>query len=381
MNIPIFRLEFEDEFTDKFKKGSEDIFKSGRPIGENKYVKEFEEKFAKLVGAKCSVAVTSGTAALELSLKVIGVKNKKVIIPCNTFFATSIAVTNAGGEIELVDIEDENFSMDPKELEKSIKENKKNVGAVVVVHVGGIISKNIKEIKKICKKYKIPLIEDAAQAHCSKFENQRAGTIGEMGCFSFFPTKVMTTGEGGMITTNNKKYYEKIKSLKNFGRDNNNIDLCINHEGNNYKISEFTGLLGLLECDRVKKRIKIRNKYTDLYVNRLKGSSYIPVLQTKGMSSQYKMILKTKINREWLRNYCKENNIVLTGEVWKIPIHKQPIYKNMFKKKKFPVTDSVSNNHICPPLYPELSAGEVNYICDVLLRAEKDYEKQNRKIS
>jgi perosamine synthetase len=142
-------------------------------------------------------------------------------------------------------------------------------------------------------------------------------------------------------------------------------------------VSEFTGLLGILECDRVKKRIKIRNDYTKIYAKRLKDSSFIPVLQANGNSSQYKMILKTKIDREWLRKYCRENNITLTGEVWKTPIHKQPLYKKMFKDKSFPVTDDISRNHICPPLYPELTVKEVNYICDVLLRAEKVYEKQN----
>lgn len=384
MNIPIFKLEFEKEFVDKYKKGAEEILTSGNPIGEGKFVGEFEDKFAKLVDARYAVVVTSGTAALELSLKVLNVKGKRVIIPCNTFFATSVAVTNAGGEIGLVDIEEDNFSIDPKALEKTIKKDKKDkkaVGAVVVVHVGGIISKNIKEIQKICKKYKIPLLEDAAQAHCSRFGELKSGTIGEIGCFSFFPTKVMTTGEGGMITTNNKKYYQAVRSLKNFGRDNNNIDTCVLPGGNNYKISEFTGLLGVLECDRVKERIKIRNKYTALYVKRLKGSGYYPVLQSKGMSSQYKMILKTKIEREWLRDYCKKNNITLTGEVWKTPINKQPLYRKQFGKMNFPVTDYVSKNHICPPLYPELTIQEVNYICDVLLRAEKDYEKQNRPTS
>lgn len=381
MNIPIFRLEFEKKFIKKYQKGSEEIFNSGRPIGENKFVSLFEKKFAKLVGARYAIAVSNGTAALELALKAVNVKNKIVVVPCNTFFATTVAVQNAGGRIELVDIEDESFSVDPLMLEELIINNRKEIGAVIVVHVGGIISRNIKEIIRICNKYRIPLIEDAAQAHLSKLGKYKAGAIGQIGAFSFFPTKVMTTGEGGMITTNNKKYFELIKSLKNFGRDNDNIEICINPDGNNYKISEFTGLLGMLECDRVRKRVEVRNKYTKIYTKRLKHSSYIPVLQEKGISSQYKMILKTKIDREWLRSYCKTNNITLTGEVWKTPINKQPLYQNQFKDRNFPVTQEISKHHICPPLYPELSIKEVNYICDILLKAEREYEKQNCKIS
>lgn len=378
MNIPIFKLEFDKKFLSEFHKKSEELLTSNRPLSENKYVKEFEEKFAKLVKAKYVIAVSNGTTAIELALKAVGVKDTTVIIPCNTFFATSVAVTNAGAKNALVDVESDNFSIDPVSLERKIKElrsKKESIGAVIIVHIGGIISAHIDEIVDICNKYKIPLIEDAAHAHCSKWGKYRAGTIGVIGCFSFFPTKVMTSGEGGMVTTNNKNYAGVIASLKNFGRDNNNPGICINPEGNNYKVTELTGLLGSMECGRVIKRIKRRNELTNLYVEELKGSSYIPVLQTKGLSSQYKMILKTSIDRDWLRQYCKERNIILTGEVYSIPINKQPLYENEFKNEKFSVTDEISKNHICPPLYPELTNKEVEYICKVLLAAEKDYEK------
>jgi dTDP-4-amino-4,6-dideoxygalactose transaminase len=384
MNIPIFKLNFDDKLINEFKKRSEEILRSNRPLGEYSYVREFEEKFARLIGAKYCVATTNGTTAIELALKALNVKGKTVIIPANTFFATAVATINAGAAIGLVDIEDENFSLSPERLEEEIKirlGRKEKIGAVMIVHIGGIISKHIKKIKKICDRYNIPLVEDAAHAHCSELGGLRAGTIGKVGAFSFFPTKVMTTGEGGMLATNDLRIYKLAKSLKNFGRDLSKEDLCINPDGSNFKISEFTGLLGALECDRVISRIKKRNKLVKIYVKKLTGSSYSPVLQSKGVCSHYKMILKTKINREWLRKYCRKNNITLTGEVYKIPVHKQPLYKDLFKKDKFPVSDYVSDNHICPPLYPELSEKEINYICDVLLKAEKDYEKQNRKIS
>ena len=142
-------------------------------------------------------------------------------------------MTNAGGIIELVDMEPESFSLCPKDLELKLNDK---IGAVIIVHVGGIISHEISKIVDMCKKYNVPLIEDAAHAHLSRVDGYVAGTIGDIGCFSFFPTKVMTTGEGGFISTNNEKYYEKIKSLKNFGRDNKDIGIIINPEGNNFKI-------------------------------------------------------------------------------------------------------------------------------------------------
>lgn len=378
MNIPIFKLEFDDNFLKEFQEKSIEILTSNRPIAENKYVKEFEDKFSSLVGSRYSVAVTNGTAAIELALKALNVKGKTILLPSNTFFATTVAVTNAGANIELVEAESNYFSLSPEDLEIKIKENinrKNEIGAVIIVHIGGIITNNIEKIVSICSKYKIPLIEDAAHAHCSEINGRKAGTIGQIGCFSFFPTKVMTSGEGGMITTNDEKIADLLRSLKNFGRDNSDPNICINPDGNNYKVTELTGLLGSLECDRVEKRISKRNELVNVYVNRLKKTSYIPVLQDSGKCSYYKMILKTPIEREWLRNYCKKHRITLTGEVYKIPIHQQPLYMEQFRNQTFKETDNIAAHHICPPLYPELTVDEINYICDVLVEAEKEYEK------
>lgn len=378
IKIPIFKLEFEKKFIERYKKLSEEILLSEKPLSEYTYVKEFEDKFARLVGSRYAVAVTNGTAALELAFRIINVRNKTVLMPSNTFIATAIAAINAGAKVGLVDIEEENFSLEPELLETAIKDRKKHgeeIGAVTVVHIGGIISRHIKKIRAICNKYDIVLIEDAAQAHCSEMNGLRAGTIGKIGCFSFFPTKVMTTAEGGMLTTNDKEIYEMACSLKNFGRDPNDIDIMINSFGSNFKISEFTGLLGSLECDRVQGRIKKRQELAKIYVSRLCGSTYKTIMQKDGICSQYKMIVKTHIDREWLRKYCKDQGITLTGEVYKIPIHKQPAYKDQFKNFKLPITEMVCDSHICPPLYPELTKKEINYICDVLLKAEQVYEK------
>ena len=368
MKIPIYKLEFEKDFITKFKEGCEDILLSDG-LSEDKWVRSFEKKFAKLVNCKHAIATTSGTSALELALKSVGVKGKEVIIPSNTFFATSIAVSNSGGTISLVDIEEDNFSICPNALQKKISEK---TAAVILVHIGGIISKNIEKIHQICDDNNVVLVEDAAHAHCSKRNGAYAGTIGDIGCFSFFPTKVMTTGEGGMITTNNNKIYEKIKSLKNFGRDLKDGGICVLGSGQNAKINEFTGLLGFLECSRVISRIEKRNLLMRRYSRNLEGTHYNIVRQDEGYCSYYKCIIKTKINRVSLREYCKKRGVSLTGEVYAIPVHCQPLYKDVFKNESFPVTEKVCKHHICPPLYPELELCEIDYICDVLISAEKD---------
>jgi dTDP-4-amino-4,6-dideoxygalactose transaminase len=323
------------------------------------------------------MACSNGTTAIELALKAINVHGKKVLIPSNTFFATSVAVTNSGGVVELVDMENESFSLCPKDLESKLTSD---VGAVIIVHIGGIISHKISKIVELCKKMNVPLIEDAAHAHLSYRGKYRAGTIGDIGCFSFFPTKVMTTGEGGIVTTNNKKYYEKMKSLKNFGRDINDVGIIVNPEGNNFKINEFTGLLGSIECDRVESRISRRSMLVERYCDNLKLTKYNVIKQKgEGVCSYYKAIITTPIDSSWLKTYCKENGVSLTGEVYKIPVHLQPLYKEQFSYVNLPNTDYYCNHHICPPLYPELTVIEVDYICDVLKQALIDYEEQSSK--
>ena len=376
-NIPIFRLNFSLGFKLKFLKGAWDILSSDRPLGESKYVKQFESKFAELVGSQYAVACSNGTTAIELALKAINVKGKKVVCPSNTFFATTVAINNAGGEVILADCEKETFSLSYNHLKKIISENK--IGAVVIVHIGGIISKDISKIVALCKKNNIPLIEDAAHAQGSQVENFTAGTIGDVACFSFFPTKVMTTGEGGMVTTNNPEIYESVKSLKNFGRDNKNAGIIVNPEGNNFKVHEFTGLMGSLECDRVLDRIDKRNQLLKQYEQNLEGTKFKVITQNDGRCSYYKCILLSPYNTEELREWCKQEGITLTGEVYRIPVHHQPLYKEMFDSLELKNTNYITNKHICPPLYPELAFDEVDYICDVLKKFE--HEKQSRKAS
>ena len=377
-NIPIFRLKFDLKSKFKFLKGSWDILSSDRPLGESKYVKEFEDKFAKMSDAKYALACSNGTTAIELALKALNVKGKNVLMPSNTFFATSVAVTNAGGIIELLDMEPESFSISLKDLESKITPE---IGAVIIVHIGGIISHDISKIVELCKKNNVPLVEDAAHAHFSLKGTHRAGVIGDVGTFSFFPTKVMTTGEGGMITTNKKELYEKMKSLKNFGRHIDDGGIIVNPEGSNFKINEFTGLLGRIECDRVYSRIEKRTDLLERYQKKLEKTKYKVVRQKgkRNFYTNYKAIVITPMDGAWLKKYCKERGISLTGEVYRIPVHEQPLYKEQFSSVNLPNTNYYSKHHVCPPLYPELSIKEVDYICDVLKQALIDYEEQSSK--
>ena len=363
-NIPIFKLKFDKKFQNKYNDLSRKIFNS-KSLSEGMFVSKFEKKFSNLVKAKYSIAVSNGTAALEIAFRAIDISNKEVIVPTNTFFATIISIIKAGGIPVLCDNQEGSPDLDIKDVEKKITKKTK---AICVVHVGGVISEKIIDLLKMCKKKKLFLIEDAAHAHGSYLNKKlHAGTIGDIGCFSFYPTKVMTTGEGGMITTNNKKLYNKMSSYKNFGRGPNpNV---INFLGANYKISEFTAILGILELERIKKRINKRKAIVMRYLHNLKDNNKFKVIvQNQGRSSYYKCIIKTKIKSKIIQKYCKINGIELTGKVWDIPIHQQKIFKKYLKNQNFINAEKFSEYHICPPNYPELTFNDIDYVCTVLTK-------------
>jgi dTDP-4-amino-4,6-dideoxygalactose transaminase len=360
--IRIFDLKFNQKEINFFLKNSKKIFKEGF-FSNHSYVKKFENQFKKINRSKFTLATSSGTSALEIILRSFDIKNKNVLVNSNTFIATGHAITNAGGKIIPVEIEKNYFMMDPQDLEKKIH---KNIGAVVIVHIGGIISPNIFKIKKICKRFKVPLIEDAAQAQGSRYKNINAGNFGDAGAISFFTTKVMTTGEGGMITTNNKEKFNKMHSLRQFGFMKNK--LLHDKISGNYKLSEFSALLGIIELKRFKSRIKKRNFIAKIYDKNLKKSKY-KLLKSKDpfYCNHYKQILVSEINRKKIEKILNKNQISLTGGVYNIPLHRQPVYKKQLKKYKLPLTDYFCDSHFCPPCYPELNKQDIDRICAVLI--------------
>lgn len=365
--IRIFDLKFKEKYIKYFQKKSNQIFKDGF-FTANKYSNLFEKKFSKKYNFRYSLASSSGTSALEIIFRSLEIKNKVVLIASNTFIATAHAAKNAGGKLDFVDLEPEHYGMCPDDLRNKIKRHRGKIGAVVVIHIGGLITPKIDEIVKICKSHKIPLVEDAAQAQGSKINNKYAGSFGLAGAFSFFTTKVMTTGEGGMIVSNSKKFIKRCISNRQFGFDLKNKSKHISISGN-YKFNEFAALLGIVELSRVNERIKKRNLIAKRYASNLKNNKFLKVITVKGKNfcNHYKLIIMPKCHRYQIENILKKNRISVTGGVYYIPLHRQPIYQNI-NKKKLPISDIFCNKHVCLPCYPELSLKDVDYICHVLNR-------------
>ena len=363
----VFDLKYSDNFKQKFSEESIKILEEGF-LTNHKYCKQFEDSFASKIGAKYSTCVSNGTAALEVSIQSLGLQNTKIITTTNTFIATATAITNTRNKLVLTDIEKKFFSMCPISLENMIrKHGPKNIGAIIVVHIGGHIADSFSQIIDIATKYSIPIIEDSAQAQFSTLNGKFAGTIGDLGTFSFFTTKVMTTGEGGMVTTNSLELFNRNQSHRQFGKSDTDSTIHLN-TGSNYKLNEFSALLGCLELERIDERINKRRQIAKIYQEHLDKNKYYTVSDTdSSKGSYYKQIVYSKdIHRTKIQSELKKNNYTLTGGVYYTPVHLQPVYAKLFNPQDFPVANDFAEKHFCPPCYPELELEDIVDLCKIL---------------
>ena len=361
--IRIYDLKFDAQYRKKYQTGLKKIFDQGF-LANHTFVKKFEKKFSNFTNSKFSLGTQSGTAALELIFRTINVKNKKVLIANNTFIATAAAVKSAGGIPIPVEIDEYYYSLCPKELIKKIKKNK-NLGAVVIVHIGGIVSPNIHKIVEICKAYKLALVEDCAQAFGSKILDKHVGNFGIAGAFSLQTTKVLTAGEGGVAITNNNKFYQKMIRNRVFGISLKN-KLVHDLNGSNMKMSEFVALAAICDLDRVKKRIEKRKLLAERYQRNLENTCWKTIKPPENTTTAYyKQIVISKVKRKIIINEFKKNNIMMTGGVYYYPLNRQKNLK-IINDNKFLNSTFFAEHHFCPPCYPELSLKDIDYICSVL---------------
>lgn len=366
--IPVLRLSFSKEDIDFIKNGIVEVLKSGYlTMGEK--VTQFEKEFAIFTGCKHAIATNNGTSSLEVILRAIDVTGRTVIVPSNTMMASPASIIHAGGKVIFADCQRENLQLAPKDLKNKIRSDTK---AVMLVHIGGIISPALNEIKEICQKNGLILMEDAAHAHGATIDGRKAGTLGTAGSFSFYPTKVLTTAEGGMITTDNDNIYQKALSLRDHGRADYDPNVHI-ELGYNWRFSELHALLGLQQMRKVEAILAKRRRIARLYDKKLEGVKGIRkiVIPSNISSSYYKYIimLEDDLDKAEVKKTLKEKyNVSLTGEVYSNPCHSQPAFKkypSMVANNTsdiFPDTDYVAAKHICLPLYPGLTNEEIDYI-------------------
>lgn len=334
-------------------------------------LREFESKIAKYTGCKYAVGLSNATAALYLSLLSTGIKQgDEVIIPDLTFVATANSVLATGAKPVIVDI-DETLNISIKDILKKINSKTK---AIIPVHLGGYPSK-IQEIKKVSGKYGLSIIEDCAQALGTFYKNRHVGSFGKTGCFSFYPTKNITTIEGGVVTTNSQKIAKKIASLRNHGITKTLIQrdkadkpwkYDVSHFGYNFRLDEVRATLGISQLDRFSEIIKRRVKAA-LYYNKglleIKGIENLPYKYTSNHAYHLYIIRIKKqygLSRDKLHEKLFKSGIKTT--VHYKPLHTFSIFKKEYRHKDFPNTMKAFKECLTLPLFPTITRKQQDYV-------------------
>jgi perosamine synthetase len=377
MQVAGFDLRYSDAEVRSIVARFEEVIRSGF-ISMGRNVAEFERQWSAYCGVKYAVATANGTCSMEMILRAIRVQGGTVIVPSHTFIASAAAAIHAGAKVIFVDCQRENFQMDPGDLRRKIRPDTK---AVMLVHMSGIISPHLDEIRDICKEHGIPLVEDAAHAHGATIDGRKAGSLGLAGSFSFFSTKVITTGEGGMITTDDEKIYKTACALRDHGRFGPEPN--VHHDiGYNWRPSEFNAVLGLEQMRRVEEILQRRRQIARTYDEKLKALNIPGVklldIPARVESSYYKYILylEPPLEREMLKQILKqEYGVSLPGELYNRDCHTQPVFTRYPEavvrqsKENFPETDYVVSHHFCLPLYPSLTDDQVDHVVASLDKA------------
>lgn len=362
MKIPSTMPFFRENDIQEISEEVQNILKNGRLIL-GPYTYEFEENFGEYCGVKHAIAVSSCTAALEIVLRYFDVGGKEVIVPTNTFIATSNAVLYSGGIPVLTDINPDTLCMDPDSLLKNITPKTKGV---IIVHIAGIISPEIEEIKQICKDRNLFLIEDDAHAHGAMINGQKAGSLADAGCFSFYPTKVMTTCTGGMITTNDDGLADYAISLRHHGVGTALED--ITNLGNDWLMDEISALLGIYQLKSLEANVNRRNEIAQKYDEYLKNIEEIGLftVQPNIRCSYYKypVILSRNINKKKLIERMESEQGIRLGSSYDPPSHLQPAYQKVFgfKKGMFPKAEGILQRVVCLPMFVQMTDEQVKYV-------------------
>jgi perosamine synthetase len=367
MNIPAAKIFFPDEDRKEILGKIDEVLTTGQ-LTLGKFGKEFESKFAEYVGVKYAVAVNSGTSALEIPLRALDVTGHSVIVPTNTFFATPASVMHAGGKVIFADSKD-NLCLDIDSVNESMRKDTKGV---IVVHIGGNIQPDMKALREICDDHKLFLLEDAAHAQGSTLDGKKAGSFGNAAAFSFYPTKVMTSGEGGMITTNDENIYKRALVFRDQGKAGffGNVHTEL---GYNWRMSEVHAAIGLSQFARLEEFIADRRRAAAIYDKELKNIKKIRSIKISSnvRSNYYKYcaLLEKGVDRAALKKELKEKySVSLSGEVYELPCHLQPIFKDNlgFKGGEFPVAEDMCRRHVCLPVFATMTEEQAKYVVSSL---------------
>lgn len=328
-----------------------------------KFVERFESDFARIFKTRHAISCTNGTVALHLALLALGIKpGDEVIVPVLTFVATANAVAYVGAKPVFVDIDPHTWNIDPQALSKKITAKTR---AIIPVHLYGYPA-DLRPIMQLAKKHKLFVIEDAAEAHCAKYFGSYVGTIGDIGCFSFFGNKIVTTGEGGMVITNNKRLAQKVRLLKNHGMSPHKRYF---HPiiGYNYRLTNVAAAIGCAQLQKLPALLKKRHSHEVLYYDLLKDVPGLVFQPTQTNINPVCWLFSMRVTRAYGHS---RNELIahlrskgIDSRPFFYPLTSFPMYRS---PNRFPVATRISREGINLPSSPNLTAAHIAYIANVI---------------
>ncbi len=361
MKIPVFDLKRQYEYLKtELDHAFANVFESGNfVLGEN--VRLFEEEFANYLGAGFAVGVGSGTEALHLSLKAcdIGPGDEVITVP-NTAVPTISAISFAGARPVLVDVTPDTYTIDTKKIEKKITDKTK---AIMPVHFYGHPAE-MEQIMKLAEAHNLKIVEDACQAHGAQYNGKNVGTFGDMGCFSFYPTKNLGAyGDGGIVVTNDEELYNKLIMLRNYGEVKKFTSKI---EGFNSRLDEIQAAVLRVKLKHLdtwtNRRREIATQYQQLLFN---SNVQLPCERQWAKHVYHLFVIRTN-NRDALKDYLQKRGVG-THIHYPIPIHFQEAYEKLgYKTGDFPISERNAGEILSLPIYPELTTEEVEAVAGLI---------------
>jgi perosamine synthetase len=357
--IPVVKPLLDEE---EIKKVSE-VLTSGL-LASGEVVHQFEAAFAAYIGTQSAVTTTNGTTALDIALKILGIQpSDEVIVPDFTFIAPANAVLFQNARPVFADVDEKTFAIDPAEVVEKINARTK---AVIGVHLFGHPF-DVKVLQEICEDHSLFLVEDCAQAHGAEYKGQKVGSFGAVGCFSFYATKNMTTGEGGMVTTDTKELEKKLRLIINHGQSEKYLHSSL---GYNYRMTNIQAAIGLAQLrklDDFNTRRIANAEYLDQGLN---GPIQKPYREKhiKHVYHQYVVKLEEDfpMRRDDFIRYLSDHAIG-SAVHYPLPLHRQPLYQQLgYEKNQCPTATRLAEIVVSLPVHPALTQTDLAYICDIL---------------
>lgn len=368
MNETSERVGFTDIYMDEdMMDAAVEVLRSGRYV-KGPQVETFEEEFAEKCGVEHAVGVNSGTSAILLALKSMGVESDdEVFVPGNTYFASVSPVLSLGADPVFVDVQEDSYTIDVDDLEAKVEQSE-DPEAVIPVHIYGQMAE-MERVSEVAEKHGLSVVSDSCQAHFAERDGAKAGTVADAGCFSFYPSKNMTVaGDGGMLVTDEDQIAELARAYRNHGRDEEGVHRYL---GLNHRLSEVLAAVGRKQLEKIDDWNAGRRQAADIYGNRLENVEEVTVPAEDGANRHvYHLYVIQASNREGLMEHLDTGGVD-TGVHYETPAHEHSAVVERCGETTLEFTEQLYDRIVSLPMHPRLAEEEVHRVCDLI---EEYYE-------